>query len=154
MSAPDSLAGQFEACPACSSLVAVPGPYTPEVPASWSRGRAAAAFDGRLRQAQSSARKLIWGFALAALLFAMLGLLAAATFSWETGEALWLICMICMGLCAAVAFAAMPGAIARSRGLANADGLNALGVLGVFFWPLWLVALVMALACTPPARQH
>lgn len=35
MSVPDSLLGQLEACPACEALVAVPGPYQPEVPASW-----------------------------------------------------------------------------------------------------------------------
>lgn len=35
MTVPDSLAGQFEECPTCKILVAVPGPYTPDVPASW-----------------------------------------------------------------------------------------------------------------------
>ena len=36
MSVPDSLVGQFEACPTCRTLVPVPGPYKPAVPASWS----------------------------------------------------------------------------------------------------------------------
>jgi len=154
MSVPDSMAGQFEACPVCSVLVPVPGPYKPEVPASWLSPRAGSANAVRLQQARGSARNLIWGFSLAALVFAVLGVSAPALAPWSIAEALWLICMICMGLCAVVAFAAMPGAIARSRGLANADGINILGVLGVFIPVVWLVALIMALLGTPQAGSH
>jgi hypothetical protein len=35
MSVPDSLIGQFEACPTCKTIVAVPGWSKPEVPAAW-----------------------------------------------------------------------------------------------------------------------
>ena len=149
---PDSLVGQFEACPTCRTLVPVPGPYKPDVPAGWYSDRVASAHAERVRQAQSSARKLIWGFVLAALLFGLLGIVAAAALPWRYTELLWMLAMAAMGLCAVIAFAAIPGAVARSRGLANADGINTLGVLGVFIPIVWLVALIMALVGTPPGH--
>ena len=36
MSVPDSMAGHFEACPACKALVAIPGPVTA---VRWEEGR-------------------------------------------------------------------------------------------------------------------
>jgi len=151
---PDSLVGQFEACPTCRTLVPVPGPYKPAVPAGWYSDRVASAHAERVRQAQSSARKLIWGFSLAALGFAIIGMVIAVYAAAHASAvlALWFT-TICTGLCAVIAFAAIPGAVARSRGLTNADGINTLGILGVFIPIVWLVALVMALVCTPPASR-
>lgn len=154
MSVPDSLAGEFEACPACKTLVAVPGPYKPELPASWSLGRAASANAAKVSAAGSRARNLILGLVLASMLFGATGLIAAAVVPGRgLAEAVWMVGIIGMVVCAVVAFAAMPGAIARSRGLPGADSINALGVLGVFIPVVWLVALVMSLVMAPPPSR-
>lgn len=147
---PDSQAGGLETCPTCKAVMEVPWPRT-------ATRRHAAVLEHEIdamcygRQSSSGGRRLIWGSVIAAMVFAVLGIVAGVLAPWQIAEKLWGGCMICVVLCAIVAFAAMPGAIARSRGLANADGINSLGILGVFIPVVWLVAVVMALACTPPA---
>jgi len=166
MSAPDSMAGHFEECPACKVIVAVPGPHESDVPASWHHGRAASAGAARLlRLGGSKTGKYIWGLVLAALGFGALIMIAAAAMSLGLPEAAaktvciiaaagMFICVAALAIYCGVLIAMWPGTIARSRGLANADGLMALGVLGIFIPIVWLVALVLALAGTPPESSR
>ena len=167
MSVPDSLVGQFEACPSCKALVPVPDPYKPDVPAGWYSDRVASAHAEKLRQAVISARKLIRGLVRASLVIGTFGLVELFVVPWTAGFvlpesaeasvaiAVAILCFawVIAALLAIAALAVIPGAVARSRGLTNADGLSVLGILGVFIPIVWLVALVMALVCTPPASR-
>jgi hypothetical protein len=49
----------------------------------------------------------------------------------------------------AILMAVVPGVIADSRRHPKRDPIAALGRIGFFFWPLWLVALAWALAYRP-----
>lgn len=149
LSVPDSLAGDFEACPSCRSLVAVPGPYKPELPASWKvRGRGAAS-----RRPRRSLGLAIWSLTGVGFVLLCVGILGGlASRGPVAGSAYGLLAVI-GGFCAALAIGLIPGAVARDRNLPNADGIMATGLLGLLFPVVWLVALVLAFVTAPPGHK-
>ena len=57
-----------------------------------------------------------------------------------------------IGLAVALFVALLPGIIARRRGHPSATAISICGLLGAFFFPAWIVAIVWAY--TGPAAPH
>jgi len=150
MSVPDSLCGQFEACPACGALVSVPGPYVAELPPSWRLARSDRG--GRVpvdaRRSRRVYRAAIWSSTLIGAVLLVVGLAGAISLDPAVASGCRLLAVV-GGLFAAIGLGLIPGAVASDRGLANADGIFALGLFGVLLPIIWLVALVLALAGSP-----
>jgi hypothetical protein len=86
---------------------------------------------------------------LCSLAAGLVGLLVAGTIHALTGSILAAI-----GLCGfLLGLGLAPGAIARGRGLPNADGVGICGLLGMIIPIIWLVALIWAIAAADPADR-
>ena len=148
MESPQSMGGEVETCPECGSELRVPKPARTATAAPESPAEPPAP---RLQHRKSHARLIM-------LLVGIGVLLAAGWITWRclnadaqiiiqevSGWVFFLFCVIAI-LCV---FFSIPGKIAKDRRLANADGIMTLGRVGLLFPPLWLVALILALAGTP-----
>jgi hypothetical protein len=150
MEAPADQAGQTDICPFCGEPVRVPRCGDAPVQRSSAPSRPPLHRPSRRKSPGRGRRRTIWTLVGLACAFGGLAALVPKVPGAEHPELPTVILIVSAFGAGVLAIGLIPGAIAYSRRLPNADGIDWLGLLGILlFGVLWLVALVLALIGMP-----